>query len=90
MLQNETTKSSGNKPLWWVPITYFSKSKQVDDKSPVRTKPAKWMEAKRSLTLKPEELKANRSDWVIFNIDQTGTRKVAMMDKIIISFDSSF
>ncbi|XP_020287873.1 aminopeptidase N isoform X2 [Pseudomyrmex gracilis] len=57
-------------PLWWIPITYTSE-KQLNFNN---TRPMKWMKAERSITL--NDLDVNSSQWVIFNVQETGYYRV--------------
>lgn len=61
-IMNNNTKE----PLWWIPITYTSKS-NADFKT---TKPVEWMKGTKTLLLNRTNIPPN--DWVIFNIQQTG------------------
>lgn len=54
--------------LWWVPITYTTQENPDFNK----TKPSHWLKKERSITL--NNMPA-QDKWVIFNINETGTRK---------------
>ncbi|XP_015604737.1 aminopeptidase Ey [Cephus cinctus] len=71
MLRNGTTVVEyKEKPKWWIPITYTTES----SKNFGITRPSHWMEAETSLTL--PNLGANSSQWVIFNVQETGYYRV--------------
>lgn len=55
-----------SEPLWWIPITYTTE-RQLDFTT---TRPSQWMKAEKSITLSEVEL--SPSEWVIFNIQETG------------------
>ncbi|XP_043289825.1 aminopeptidase N [Venturia canescens] len=65
-----TTTFEESEPLWWVPITYATEA----DRSFNRTQPSTWLRAQRSMTL--PKIGASRSQWVIFNVQQTGYYRV--------------
>lgn len=69
MLRNGTMVITSNvEPLWWIPITYTTES-QLDFNT---TQPSRWMKAEKSITL--TNLNWNSSEWVIFNIQETGIK----------------
>lgn len=71
MLQNSSKVTTTEpEPLWWIPITYTSEKKLNFE----RTRPSHWMKAERSITL--ENLSADVSEWVIFNVQETGFYRV--------------
>lgn len=66
-IRNSTVETyPKSEPLWWVPITYTTEA--VKDFS--RTQPSNWLKAQRTMTL--PNIDASRSQWVIFNVQQTG------------------
>jgi len=65
-LLRSTNSISHPEALWWVPITYTSE-KQLNFND---TQPLKWMKAERSITL--NDLDISSSQWLIFNIQETG------------------
>lgn len=73
MLRNGTMVTTSNvEPLWWIPITYTTES-QLDFNT---TQPSQWMKAEKSITL--TNLNWNSSEWVIFNIQETGKTKTGI------------
>lgn len=67
LLRNGTTTTTEkSEPLWWVPITYTSEKQLNFD----NTQPMKWMKAERSIIL--NDLDANSSQWILFNVQETG------------------
>lgn len=73
MLRNGTMVTTSNvEPLWWIPITYTTES-QLDFNT---TQPSQWMKAEKSITL--TNLNWNSSEWVIFNIQETGKMKTGI------------
>lgn len=56
-------------PLWWVPITYTTKSRSDF----TNTKPSHWMRAEKNLVIEDD---VNKSDWVIANLQVTGYYRV--------------
>lgn len=71
MLQNSTSSISvESMPRWWIPITYTSEKKLNFNK----TQPSHWMRAEKSLII--SDLDASSSEWVIFNIQETGYYRV--------------
>lgn len=73
MLRNGTMVTTSNvEPLWWIPITYTTES-QLDFNT---TQPSQWMKAEKSITL--TNLNWNSSEWVIFNIQETGKAKLVL------------
>jgi aminopeptidase N len=56
-------------PLWWIPITYTSKSRlNFND-----TKPSHWLKATKNLTIQES---FENSEWIVVNIQQTGYYRV--------------
>ena len=71
LLRNGTmTTTSVTEPLWWIPITYTTE-RQLDFNT---TKPSQWMKAVKSMTL--SNLNLSPSEWVLFNIQETGYYRV--------------
>ncbi|XP_023288739.1 aminopeptidase N [Orussus abietinus] len=71
MLRNGTVMSTtGEEPRWWIPITYTSENRKSFD----NTHPSHWMKAEPSLTLR--NLSAGPTEWVIFNVQETGYYRV--------------
>ena len=54
-------------PLWWIPISYTTSSKLNFN----QTAPALWINKTRSLNVQSEDFQPK--DWVLVNIQQTGT-----------------
>lgn len=75
MLQNSTSSISvESMPRWWIPITYTSEKKLNFNK----TQPSHWMRAEKSLII--SDLDASSSEWVIFNIQETGILYFSLYD----------
>ena len=71
LLRNGTiTTTSATEPLWWIPITYTTE-RQLDFNT---TKPSQWIKAVKSMTL--SNLNLSPTEWVIFNIQETGYYRV--------------
>lgn len=67
LLRNGTvTTTSVTEPLWWIPITYTTE-RQLDFNT---TKPSQWIKAVKSMTL--SNLNLSPTEWVLFNIQETG------------------
>ncbi|XP_066591926.1 aminopeptidase N [Prorops nasuta] len=70
-LRNGTIVTYDEKqPLWWIPITYTSESQLNFNK----TQPSYWMKAEKTITI--NDLGASSSQWVIFNVLETGYYRV--------------
>lgn len=65
---------STTEPLWWVPLTFNTRSRPEFDVT--KPKPNHWLRAKPSLELAKEDLNAKPDDWVIFNTQETGYYRV--------------
>ncbi|XP_054003259.1 aminopeptidase N isoform X2 [Hylaeus anthracinus] len=71
LLRNGTmTTTSEAEPLWWVPITYTTESELDFNK----TQPSEWMKATKTITM--SNLNLNPTQWVIFNVLETGYYRV--------------
>nr|XP_034185647.1 aminopeptidase Ey [Osmia lignaria]XP_034185648.1 aminopeptidase Ey [Osmia lignaria]XP_034185650.1 aminopeptidase Ey [Osmia lignaria] len=71
LLRNGTTMViTDSEPLWWIPITYTTE-RQLDFST---TRPSQWMKAEKSITL--SDLDLSPSEWLIFNIQETGYYRV--------------
>lgn len=64
-----STNSSKENPLWWIPITYTSR----DRMNFTDTKPTYWLKATKNLTIQET---IHKEDWVIVNMQQTGYYRV--------------
>ncbi|XP_076247540.1 suppressor of ER stress-induced death isoform X2 [Calliopsis andreniformis] len=71
LLHSSTTvTTSETESLWWIPITYTSE-KELNFN---RTEPSEWMKAIKSITLR--QLGVNPTQWIIFNLQETGFYRV--------------
>ncbi|XP_012148075.1 suppressor of ER stress-induced death [Megachile rotundata] len=71
LLRNGTTTVVfDTEPLWWIPITYTTE-RLLDFNT---TRPSQWMKAEKSITISDGNL--SPSEWVIFNIQETGYYRV--------------
>jgi len=63
------TSEEKEDPLWWIPITYTTKSELNFN----TTKPSQWMKAERSIVI---ERQIPKTDWLIMNLQVTGYYRV--------------
>ncbi|CRK96557.1 CLUMA_CG010037, isoform A [Clunio marinus] len=68
-VDKKSIKRNEKEALWWVPITYTTKTDLEFD----NTKPSHWMKAEKNITI---ENIAQSSDWLLLNIQVTGFYRV--------------
>lgn len=77
LMETNSTESEENSmeevdekdPLWWVPITYTTRS----EANFTSTKPSHWMKAEKSIVIDHD---VDNSDWLIVNLQVTGYYRV--------------
>lgn len=65
----EVADSNDKDPLWWVPITYTTRS----EANFTNTRPSHWMKAEKQIVIKQE---IDNLDWLMVNLQVTGYYRV--------------
>lgn len=65
--KNRLLGQKSESPLWWVPLSYTTAIK----KNFADTKPSEWMRKEPMLSMRDSSI--SDSDWILVNIQQTGT-----------------
>ena len=69
LTESEEELNSESDPLWWVPITYTTRSESNFS----NTKPTHWMRAEKNVVINQQ---IDNSDWLIVNLQVTGYYRV--------------
>ena len=68
--EGKQNKVDGKEPLWWVPITYTTRSRS----NFTNTRPSHWMKAEKNIVIEDDDVSV--SDWLIVNLQVTGYYRV--------------
>jgi aminopeptidase N len=69
LMESEEDESVESDPVWWVPITYTTRSELNFS----NTKPTHWMKSEKRIVITDN---VSKDDWIIFNLQVTGYYRV--------------